>query len=290
MLRLIEIGCNLTSAGASIAAMKIAHRPPDELPQAVIGRLLAVASARGPGWVLVHGEAIDTMMRLPSGSVDLVFADPPYFLSDGGKTCRGGKRVVVDKGAWDAPTSPALQHDFHRRWLAECRRLLSPSGTLWVSGTHHVIYSVGWALQRDGWEVLNAVTWQKPAPPPNLGRRSLTHSTEQVIWARPFVDAPHVFNYHLLRKLNGGKQMKDVWRIGRPRKSEMKHGRHPTQKPRELLQRIILAASAPGAIVLEPFAGSGIAGQVALEFGRRYVGIDLDDASVKLARLNLGDA
>jgi site-specific DNA-methyltransferase (adenine-specific) len=261
-------------------------------------------AARGPGWALVEGDCLAALERLPPRSVDLVFADPPYHLSNGGTTCQSGRRVRVDKGAWDASHGVEEDHAFQRRWLGACRRVLKPSGTLWVSGTQHVIFSVGYALQELGFHLLNTVTWYKPNAAPNLACRMFTHSTEILLWASPMKSRPlaHRFNYREMKARNGGKQMRDLWEIaerpepgGRqvvwplptPGPREKLHGRHPTQKPLGLLERVLAASAAPGDLVLDPFAGSGTTGVAATAAGCRFLGIERDPAYVRLASQRL---
>lgn len=238
------------------------------------------AADPGGRWHLVKADASETLAKIPDQCVDLVFADPPYGLSNGGTTCSGGQRVAVDKGAWDRSNGLLEDLEFHRRWLEQARAVLKPSGTIWVSGTHHVIFSVGHMMQLLGFHVLNLVSWCKPNASPNMGCRQLTHSTELLIWASPrrIDPLPHVFNYAELKKANGGKQLRDFWSIPTtPKRERSKGGQHPTQKPEALLERIIRASSAPGALVVDPFNGSGTTGAVALRLGRRYIGIDLDE-------------
>ena len=146
-----------------------------------------------------------------AGRFDAIFADPPYFLSNGGITCHAGRMVKVDKGGWDVSRGPELNHEFNLEWLRRCQRVLKPNGTLWVSGTHHVIFSIGYALQQLGWKILNDIAWEKPNPPPNLSCRYFTHSTETLLWAAKNDKSRHLFNYQEMRKVTG-KQMKTVWR------------------------------------------------------------------------------
>jgi site-specific DNA-methyltransferase (adenine-specific) len=261
---------------------------------------------RGPGWALVQGDCLEALERLPPSSVDLCFADPPYMLSNGGTTCQSGRRVSVDKGAWDVSTGVVGDHAFQTAWLRAVRRVLKPSGTLWVSGTQHVIFSIGFALQELGYHLLNTVTWYKPNASPNLACRMFTHSTEILLWASPQKQKPlaHRFNYRAMKQENGGKQMRDLWAITEqprpggeqviwplptPGPREKGHGRHPTQKPLALLDRVVAASAQPGDLVLDPFSGSGTTGLAALRAGCRYLGLERDPAYVELAARRLKD-
>jgi site-specific DNA-methyltransferase (adenine-specific) len=158
--------------------------------------------------------------KYPEGRFDMIFADPPYFLSNGGITCHAGRMVKVDKGDWDKSRGPDLNHEFNLSWLERCQRVLKPNGTIWVSGTHHVIFSIGFAMQQLGFKILNDIAWEKPNPPPNLSCRYFTHSTETIIWASKSAKSKHAFNYKLMRHVNGGKQMKTVWRFAAPSSAE----------------------------------------------------------------------
>lgn len=220
----------------------------------------------------------------PDGLFDMMFADPPYFLSNGGITCQNGRMVSVDKGGWDRSRGPETNHRFNLEWLEACREALKPNGTIWVSGTHHVIHSVGYAMQCLGMKVLNNVTWEKPNPPPNLSCRYFTHSTETLLWAAKSLRSKHQFNYELMKEANGGKQMKSVWRFLPPEAWEKGHGKHPTQKPVSLLKRIIEASTAPGEYVCDPFMGSGTTGVAAKLLGRRFLGIEISSEYVELSR------
>ena len=170
-----------------------------------------------------HGnclEIMDSFITKRDINFDLIFADPPYFLSNGGITCQNGKMVKVDKGGWDKSQGAEINHEFNREWIKRCQNLLSDNGTLVVSGTHHVIFSVGFAMQQLGMKILNSITWEKPNPPPNLACRYFTHSTETLIWAAKNEKSKHFFNYPMMKEMNGGKQMKDVWRFTAPGKQE----------------------------------------------------------------------
>lgn len=282
-----------------------------------IARLRATAElssqvhARTKDYVLYRGDSLALMDQFEDQTFDLIFADPPYFLSNGGTTCQSGKRVAVKKGDWDESHGLESDHAFTSAWLKACQRLLKPSGTLWVSGTQHVIFSVGFAMQQLGFKLLNTVTWYKPNASPHLACRYFTHSTELLIWASPGAKGKlqHRFNYHDMKAANGGKQMRDVWALpktgdeeldadgqGRiwtmttPKPSEKAHGRHPTQKPIALLERIVDACTDDDAVVLDPFCGSGTTGVAAVSKGRRFVGIDLDPTYLELTKKRLDAA
>ncbi len=259
---------------------------------------------RGPDWALVQGDCLQALESLPPHSIDVAFADPPYHLSNGGTTCQSGRRVSVDKGGWDASHGVAEDHAFQARWLTAVRRALKPSGTIWVSGTQHVIFSIGYAMQELGFHLLNTVTWYKPNASPNLACRFFTHSTEILLWASPqrAKPLPHRFNYQEMKSRNGGKQMRDLWEIAErpapggeqvvwsiptPGPREKAQGRHPTQKPLALLDRVLAASSAPGDLVLDPFCGSGTTGVAAIRAGCRFLGMERDPAYVELAARRL---
>jgi site-specific DNA-methyltransferase (adenine-specific) len=239
--------------------------------------------------MLMQGDCLEVMGRLPAGSVDLIFADPPYFLSNGGITCQSGRMVKVDKGAWDRSRGAEANHEFNLAWLRACQRVLTPNGTIFVSGTRHAIFSVGYAMQQLGYKMLNDIAWFKVTPPPNLSCRYFTHATETIIWAARNFDSKHYFDYPLMKEENGGKQMKSLWSIKPPYKSEKRFGKHPTQKPVALLSRIIRAASRPGDLVLDPFNGSGTTGVVATALDRAYVGVELDEKYLDLSAKRLRD-
>ncbi len=226
-------------------------------------------------FTLLHGDCTE-LLRQFDFRFDMIFADPPYFLSNGGISVQSGKVVCVDKGEWDKGGEPELMDAFNREWLTLCRDKLSDNGTIWVSGTYHNIFSVANQLAELGYKILNMVTWVKTNPPPNISCRYFKYSTEFVIWARKSAKRPHLFNYELMKRLNGDKQMTDVWHLPAIAPWEKKHGKHPTQKPLALLARIILASTRRGAWVLDPFAGSCTTGIAASMLGRRFLGMDKD--------------
>jgi site-specific DNA-methyltransferase (adenine-specific) len=224
---------------------------------------------------IYHGDCLEILAQLPESSVDLVFADPPYFLSNGGITCHAGKMVSVNKGDWDKSRGPDSNHEFNRAWLAAAQRVLKPNGSIWVSGTAHVIHSVGFAMQQLGFKLLNDISWVKPNPPPNLSCRYFTHATETIIWAAKNAKSRHTFNYKLMKETNRGKQMKSVWEIRPPESWEKKFGKHPTQKPVALLERILLASTNEGDLVLDPFLGGGTTLLAAVRLRRHALGCEL---------------
>lgn len=233
---------------------------------------------------LYCGDTFETLQKMTVESIDLIFADPPYFLSNGGITCSGGRAVSVNKGEWDKIETVKEKHQFNREWISLCKRVLKPDGTIWISGTLHNIYSVGMALEQEGFRIINNITWQKLNPPPNLACRCFTHSTETVLWAKKDSNARHYFNYRLMKEINGGKQMKDVWTGPLTSAAEKRFGKHPTQKPLYLLERILLASSNEGDVVLDPFCGSSTTGVACRKLGRFYIGIDSCEEYIQLSK------
>ena len=231
---------------------------------------------------LYQGDCLEILAALPASCIDLIFADPPYFLSNGGITCHAGKMVSVNKGAWDRSRGAAENHEFNRAWLAACQRVLNPDGSIWVSGTSHVIHSVGFAMQQLGFKLLNDISWVKPNPPPNLSCRYFTHATETIIWAARDKKSRHKFNYKLMKQINAGRQMKSVWEILPPASDEKRFGKHPAQKPLALIERILLASSNEGDLVLDPFLGSGTTALAALRFSRRSLCIEAEAISLDI--------
>lgn len=244
-------------------------------------------------FVLYNDDSIDLLYQLPENSIDMIFADPPYNLSNGGFTVHAGKMVSVNKGEWDKSKGFQDDYEFHHRWMKAAHRVLKPEGTLWVSGTYHSIYQCGHALQALNFHILNDIAWFKPNASPNLSGRFFTASHETLIWARKDKKAKHTFNYKDMKEghwpedalKKPGLQMRSVWSMGTPKPSEKKHGKHPTQKPLDLLRRIVLASTKRGDIVLDPFTGSSTTGLATIEHGRKFIGIDLSpeylDLSVK---------
>ena len=252
-------------------------------------------------FVLYHGDSLKILNQLPENSIDMIFADPPYNLSNGGFTCHAGRAVSVNKGDWDKSKGLDKDFEFHLNWITLCRKVLKPHGTIWISGTYHSIYQCGYALQIAGYHILNDISWFKPNAAPNLSCRCFAASHENLIWARKEKKAKHVFNYQDMKKTKwpedffkkDNKQMRsvwhipeneDVWSINTPLRAEKKFGKHPTQKPLELLRRIILASTDKGNVVLDPFAGSSTTGLAAVSNGRKFVGIDTEKNYLELSK------
>lgn len=219
------------------------------------------------------------------------FADPPYFLSSGGITCSSGKKRNVNKGEWDKARNINEIHDWNKKWLVESKRILKSNGTIWVCGTFHNIFSVGFALQELGFKILNNIVWEKKEPPPNLTRKYFIHSSEHLIWAAKTKESSHLFNYDTLKAMNAGEPMKsvwrDIWKLPSVNSSEKIYGRHPTQKPEEIVRRAVVASSNRGDLVFDPFCGSGTTGVVCKKSGRRFVGIDNNVEYLNIARKRL---
>jgi len=240
---------------------------------------------------LYHANCLDILAELPENSVDMIFADPPYLLSNGGFTCQAGKQVSVHKGDWDVSNGLKEDFEFHLSWIKACRRVLKPQGTIWISGTYHSIYQCGFALQVNKFHILNDIAWFKPNAAPNLSCRFFTASHETLLWARKEKNAKHIFNYDLMK--NGkwpedfikkpDTQMRSVWAIGTPKPIEKKFGKHPTQKPEDLLKRIVLASTNKGDLILDPFTGSSTTGIAAYLLGRQFIGIDTDSKFLDLS-------
>lgn len=302
----------LREDGSIAPTLDLGHQTLDSSPPRLLFR------SDTPFVRLYHGNALELLdaiaAKYPEGRFDAIFADPPYFLSNGGITCHAGRMVKVDKGDWDKSRGPELNYEFNTEWLRHCQRVLKPHGTIWVTGTLHVIFSVGYAMQQLGFRILNDIAWEKPNPPPNLGCRCFTHSTETVLWAAKNEKSKHTFNYEAMKAVTG-KQMKTVWRteefetrintdehglkkeisenpcesvstiwtMPAPGGDEKQFGKHPTQKPVALVERCLLASTHEGDLVLDPFLGSGTTAVACVRLKRGCVGIELDEAHVKTA-------
>lgn len=234
-------------------------------------------------FTLIQGDCVDSLSKFKFG-FDMVFADPPYFLSGGGISYQSGKIVCVDKGIWDKPTTPKDLDSFNLRWLSAVRDHMKDNATIWVSGTHHNIFSVQQQLLKLGFKILNVITWAKTNPPPNISCRYFTFSTEFIIWARKSPKVPHYFNYALMKKLNGDKQMTDIWQLPAIGKWEKSCGKHPTQKPLGVLARLIQASTEPNAWILDPFSGSATTGIAANLLGRNYLGLEKEEVFLNISK------
>ena len=237
-----------------------------------------------PDFTILQGDCMERLYEIEDKSIDTIFADPPYFLSNGGISVQSGKQVCVDKGDWDKGGTPEHIYQFNKQWLSLCRSKLKDNGTIWVSGTHHNIFVVQRCLQELGYKILNVITWQKSDPPPSLSCKYFNFSTELVIWARKHEKKTHKFNYETMKQLNGGSQMTDVWRIPAVGLWEKTCGKHPTQKALRLLYRIVLASTNEGDTILDPFAGSSTTGIAANLLGRKFIGIEQEKEFVDLSR------
>ena len=244
-----------------------------------------------PKFKLFRADCLNILAEMKKDSVDMIFADPPYFLSSGTFTCQNGKMVSVKKGDWDISNGLKKNFDFQRSWVEACRRVLKPHGTIWISGTYHSIYQCGFALQVAGFHILNDVAWFKPNASPNLSCRFFTASHETLIWARKDKKAKHTFNYDLMK--NGswpedqikkeGLQMRSVWSINTPKRIEKTFGKHPTQKSFDLLRRVVLASTRKGDLIVDPFTGSSTTGLAAYLYGREFIGIDTNKSYLDLS-------
>ncbi len=248
-------------------------------------------------FTLYQGDSLKLLDQLPESSIDMIFADPPYNLSNGGFSVHAGKRVTVNKGEWDESKGFNKDLEFHKIWIEKCKRVLKDSGTIWISGTYHSIYQCGFVLQELEYHILNDIAWYKPNASPNLSCRYFTASHETIIWARKNKKAKHLFNYKDIKEgdwpedflKKEKKQMRSIWAINTPKKWEKKFGKHPTQKPHDLLRRIILASTNKGDIVLDPFAGSSATGLAAYQYGRKFIGLDKEKEYLQLSRKRYKD-
>ena len=240
---------------------------------------------------LLHADVLEALRGIPSESIDFIFADPPYFLSNDGFTVKSGKAVSVNKGAWDKSFGFDSETDFHEAWIADCLRVLKPNGTIAISGTYHSIYKCGFLLQKLGCRIINDIAWFKPNGAPALAGRNFTASHETILWASKGKKAKHVFNYSISKNwdvendklYSKGKQMRSVWSIPSTPKREKLEGNHPTQKPLELLKRLVAMCTNEGDTVLDPFCGSGTTGVACVLLNRNFIGIDLDQSYLDLS-------
>lgn len=237
---------------------------------------------------LLKGDCLALIPQIEK-DIDMVFADPPYFLSNDGLTVKNGTIQSVNKGNWDKLVSDDDAYRFTYEWLTVVREKMADNGTIWISGTHHNIFTLGTILSKLGFKILNVITWEKTNPPPNFSCRFFTHSTEFIIWARKYPKIPHYFDYDLMKKLNDDKQMKDVWRLPAVAKWEKSCGKHPTQKPLALLAQIILASTRKEAFILDPFCGSATTGIASNVLGRNFIGIDRESEYLQLSQARYED-
>jgi len=246
---------------------------------------------------LYNEDCMKIMARFPNDYIDMIFADPPYNLSNNGVTCYAGKMVSVNKGQWDKSKGFDEDLEFHEKWISECRRILKPQGTIWISGTNHSIYQCGFLLQKLNFHILNDISWFKPNAAPNLACTTFAHSHETLLWAKKDKKAKHIFNYEKMKagifsedKMKApDKQMRTVWSIPTPSPDEKVFGKHPTQKPLALLKRIVLSSTNDNCLILDPFNGGGTTGIAAKTIGnRKYIGIDINKEFIDLTvkRLN----
>jgi modification methylase len=244
----------------------------------------------GAGNRIIEGDCIEALSALPSGSVDLVFADPPYNLQLGGELLRpNNTRVDGVSQDWDKFDDFATYDRFSRAWLKECRRVLKPDGAIWVIGSYHNIFRLGSALQDLGYWLLNDVIWVKTNPMPNFKGTRFTNAHETLIWASRSQASKPTFNYDSLKAFNEDLQMRSDWLIpicSGPERLRDDGGRkaHPTQKPEALLRRVIMATTKPGGLVLDPFFGTGTTGAAARSLGRHFIGIERDPDYAAAAR------
>ena len=229
--------------------------------------------------------------NIPNDCVDLIFADPPYFLSSGGITCRNGKKQIVNKGTWDTSRKIEEVHAYNKKWLSESKRILKKNGTIWVCGTFHNIFSVGLALQELDFKILNNIVWEKKDPPPNITGKYFVHASEHLVWAAKTRNSKHLFHHEMAVDGSTGETMKsvwrDIWKLPSVRSSEKFYGKHPTQKPEEVVRRAVIVSSNPGDVVFDPFCGSGTTAVVCRKLKRRCVGIDNSIEYLNIARRRL---
>lgn len=231
---------------------------------------------------IYHGDSSSILLKLEDNSVDVVFADPPYFLSSGRKMDIAGRKVSFEKGLWDRCRTTEEVDSFNESWINAVIPKMKDDATIWVCGTFHNIFSVERILVKNRFKIINIISWQKSNPHEIIDGQHLTFSTEFIIWARKSYHGRHVYNHELMLAQNGGKPLTDVWKLPTPAGWEKKCGKHPTQKPLRLLYRIILACSREGDTILDPFAGSCTTGIAANLLGRKFIGIDQSEEFLQL--------
>ena len=239
--------------------------------------------SKDKNFYLLKGDTMDLLPKI-NHKFDMVFADPPYFLSNDGLSVQNGEIVSVNKGKWDKSKDYGYVNDFNRKWLKKVREKMKDDATIWISGTMHNIFSIGQILTELDFKILNIITWQKTNPPPNFSCRYFTFSTEQIIWARKSKKVPHYYNYELMKQLNDNKQMKDVWKLPAIAKWEKSCKKHPTQKPLSVLTRLIMASTKPNAWILDPFTGSSTTGIASNLANRRFLGIDQETEFLEISK------
>ena len=239
---------------------------------------------------ILKGDCIEVLKSLPDNSVDMVFADPPYNMQLGGDLHRpDNSKVDAVTDHWDQFESMKAYDELSKAWLSECRRILKPNGTLWVIGSYHNIFRVGATLMDCGYWILNDVIWRKNNPMPNFRGTRLCNAHETLIWASKDEKSKYTFNYDSLKEMNDGLQMRSDWLIpicngGERLKDDEGNKLHTTQKPEALLYRILMTASKPGDVILDPFFGTGTTGAVAKKMGRHFIGIDREDKYIEYAQ------
>lgn len=230
--------------------------------------------------LLFQSDCLLKLKEIDYASIDMIFADPPYFLSNGGKSIKNGEIVSVDKGDWDKKENYSNIEEFSYSWLESCYKILKNNGTIWVTGTHHNIYDIYSNMTKIGYKVINMIIWHKPNPPDLIYKNKFKFSYESIIWAKK--GGQHKFNYKYVFELEN-QEMTDVWTIPSVGKNEKQFGYHPTQKPIELLNRIILSCTHTGDTILDPFMGSGTTGVSAISLRRKFIGIEKDEKYFAIA-------
>jgi site-specific DNA-methyltransferase (adenine-specific) len=238
---------------------------------------------------IIAGDCLDNFLLIPDNSIDLIFADPPYWMQTEGELLRTGGAVFDGaKDSWDKFNTYREYDEFSEKWLRECHRVLKPNGSIWVIGSFQNIYRLGYIMQNIGFWILNDIVWSKPNAVPNFGGTRYQNSHETLLWCCKSQKSKYTFNYKTMKSLNGGRQDKSVWDIGICIGSERVKGKdgkklHSTQKPEKLLYKIILSTSKPGDVVLDPFFGTGTTGAMAKLLGRNYIGFERDKRYIKAA-------